>query len=115
MEIELSILKERILASYEESYDLDVAFMKNAVSSDIASMLKRDTDFMYRIHYADAKLREKLIGTMVHSLDSEDEKLSHKAAIDLGNVLWPDKFKAKGEEKNQSLVPDSIILRGKKA
>ena len=52
---------------------------------------------------------------MLSSLDSDDDKLAHKAAIDLGNILWADKFKGKVDDSNKSTVPDSIVLKGKKA
>lgn len=106
--------KEQVLTQYKLSYDLDVAMMKAGLTKDEKDYLTRDEEFMFRIDYANACLRESLIGTMVDNLHSEDPRISHKAALDLGNVLWPEKFKGKQEDdKNKSLVPDKIVLKGK--
>lgn len=106
--------KELVIANYQQSYDLEIAMMKVGLTSDEKKLLLHDESFMYRVSFADSLIREEIIGTMLDSMRSADVKLAQKAAIDLGNILWKDKFKGNADEGNKSQVPDQIILKGKK-
>ncbi len=103
--------KEEVIMQYKLSYDLEIAMMKVDLTSEEKKLLQNDTSFMYRIDYQDSCIRERIMATMIDNLSSPDDKLAQKAAIDLGNVLWKEKFKGK-DEGPKSLVPDTIILKG---
>lgn len=103
--------KEQVLIHYRKSYDLDIAMMKVDLTTEEKKLLLSDPSFMYRVHYADALIREEIVETMVDNMQGGDPKLSQKAAIDLGNILWPDKFKGKDSGPKQ-MVPDTIVLKG---
>lgn len=108
---DLEEIKEEIIIEYISSYDLEIAMMKCNLNSDEKKLLKNDSSFMYRIDYQDALIRETIVTTMVNNLKGPDAKLSQKAAIDLGNLLWKEKFKS-GNEAPKGVVPDNIILTG---
>ena len=103
--------KEAILMQYQGCYDLEVAMLLADLTPNEKQVILRDELFMVRVNFVDAQLRKKLIGTLVDNLDSDDERVAHKAAMDLGNVIWTDKFKGKPEQAAQT-VPDSIVLEG---
>lgn len=104
-------MKEEVVMEYKLSYDLDISMMKCNLTSDEKKLLKNDSSFMYRIDYEDALIRESIISTMVTNLRGSDAKLSQKAAIDLGNILYKEKFKS-GNEAPKGQVPDNIVLVG---
>jgi len=112
--LELEEKKEMVILQYTLSYDIDIAMMKCDLTTKEKKLMLNDTTFVYRIAYEDALIREKLIGRMTESLESADDKLAHKAAIDLGNILWPAKFKSKDDGSAKAIIPDIIILKGKK-
>lgn len=103
--------KEQVVMQFVLSYDLDIAMIKVDLTEDEKKLLLKDEAFMYRIKFQEASLKENIVKTMVTNLHSDDAKLSQKAAIDLGNILWKDKFKGK-EEESKFQVPDSIVLVG---
>ena len=103
--------KEMVIIQYQLSYDLDIAMTKVDLTEDEKALLKRDKSFLYRIEYQDALIREKIISTMLDNLDTPDPRISQKAAIDLGNLLWKEKFKGSDDNKGV-VVPDTIILEG---
>ena len=103
--------KEEVVMEYKLSYDLDIAMMKCRLTPDEQKLLKNDDSFMYRIQYEDALIREGIISTMVTNMRGPDAKLSQKSAVDLGNILYKEKFKA-GNEAPKGIVPDKIILVG---
>ena len=53
--------KESVIIEYTKSYDLDIAMMKCDLTTDEKKLMQNDTSFMYRISYADAIIREKII------------------------------------------------------
>lgn len=103
--------KEEVIMEYKLSYDLEIAMMKCQLNSAEQKMLKHDDSFMYRIGYEDALIREGIISTMVTNMRGPDAKLSQKSAMDLGNILYKEKFKS-GNEAPKGMVPDKIILVG---
>lgn len=103
--------KELVIANYIMSYDLEIAMLKVGISPEEKKLLLNDTSFMYRVSFQDALIREKIIETMVGNMKIGPGPLSQKAAVDLGNILWKDKFKDKGDEP-KGQVPDRIILVG---
>lgn len=103
--------KEIAVEAYSRSYDLDIAFTTAEFTSEERAMLQRDTTFMSRINYIDAKLKEEMIETMLSNMREGKPELAQKAANDLGKIIWPEKFSGKvPEPKGQ--VPDSIVLKG---
>ncbi len=104
--------KERVIMQYMLSYDIDIAMMKVGITSEEQKLLKSDTSFMYRINFQDATLKEDIVTTMHDNMKNGDGKLSQKAAIDLGNIMWPEKFKNKGDNEPVHNIPDKIILTG---
>ncbi len=104
--------KEQIIMQYMLSYDIDIAMLQAGITVSEKSLLIRDEAFMYRINFQDAKIKEDIISTMTDNMRNGDPKLSQKAAIDLGNILWPEKFKTKGDENKGLIIPDTIILTG---
>ena len=107
---DMEVVAEMVVIEYSKSYDLDIAMMKVEVSKEEKELLIKDADFMYRIEYEDATIREDIIKTMVHNM-RYDQRNSQKAAIDLGNILYKSKF-SKKEEEQKSVVPDTINLVG---
>ena len=103
--------KEMVIMQYQLSYDLDIAMVKVDLTEDEKALLKRDKSFLYRIEYQDAMIKEKIVTTMLDNLDTPDPRISQKAAIDLGNLLWKERFKGSDDNKRQ-IVPDTIILEG---
>ena len=101
---------ELVVMEYSKSFDLDIAMMKVEVSKEEKEVLLKDVDFMYRIEYEDAVIREDIIKTMVNNM-RHDQKNSQKAAVDLGNILYKSKFSKKDEEV-KGVVPDTINLVG---
>lgn len=105
--------KELVLDNYSKSFDLEVAMMKVGLDADEKKLMQNDESFMYRVRYADATVREEIIGKMTTAMRDDDIRVGVKAAIDLGNLIWRDKFKAKEDDGKNHQVPDSIILVGK--
>jgi hypothetical protein len=108
---DIEVLKEEVVIEYLGSYDLEIAMMKCNLTSDEKKLLKDDASFMYRIDYQNALIREDIVTVMIVNLKGPDAKLSQKAAIDLGNLLWKEKFKTNNEAP-KGVVPDSIVLVG---
>jgi len=106
--------KELVLMHYRLSYSLDIAFMMAGIDDDEKKLLLADDSFMFRVAFEDAQVRQKIMVTLLNCMQSPDEKLARTAAMDLGKLLDKERFSGK-EETNPSLVPDSIILRGKEA
>ena len=104
-------ITEQVILEYTLSYDLDIAMMKCQITIDEQKLLKNDTSFMYRIDYHDALIRESIMSTMIINMRGPDAKLAQKAANDLGNILYKEKFKT-GNEAPKGQVPDNIILVG---
>lgn len=104
--------KELVIANYVQSYDLEIAMMKVDLTSDEKQLLLNDTSFMYRVNYQNSLVREEIISTMIDNMRHGKGPLSQKAAVDLGNILWTDKFKGKPEGPKNT-VPDKIVLVGK--
>ena len=104
--------KEIVISNYQLSYDLDIAMMKAGLTTEEKKLCKNDQSFMFRVNYQDALIRETIIKTMVANVESFDSKLAQKAAVDLGNILWKEKFKSK-DEGPKTEVPDNIVLKGK--
>lgn len=102
--------KELVIENYRMSYDLDIAMLKVGLTDDEKKLLLNDTSFMYRINYQDALIREDIMATMLSNMHNRGP-ISQKAALDLANVLWADKFKNK-ESGPPSIIPDKIILKG---
>jgi len=107
--------KEQVILQYTLSYDIDIAMTKVDLTPDEKKMLLRDEDFLYRLNYQDALIRERIVSTMLENLTAGDPRLTQKAAIDLGNLLWKEKFKSTESTSTKNQVPDTIILKGKKA
>jgi len=105
--------KELVVMHYRDSYDLEIAMMLAELTEPEKQFIKRDASFMYRISYEDAKIKKKIIGVLLSSMDSEDEKLARTAAVDLGKILDKERFVG-GQEKPKGTVPDIINLVGKK-
>ena len=103
--------KEQVVMQYTMSYDLDIAMTMIDLTEEEKQTLLKDQSFMFRIAYQDASIRQKVVSTMIANLDSENEQLSQKAAIDLGNILYKAKF-SKKEEAIKMIVPDKIVLVG---
>lgn len=108
----LDQLKEEIIMHYKLSYDLDIAMMKCQVDKETQKVLKKDKDFMFRINYEDALLQENIVSTLRHSMNSEDDKLAHRAAIDLGNLYYKKRFREKDDD-TRAAIPSTIILKGR--
>ena len=108
----LETKQEEVIINYKLSYDLDIAMLKAEVTPAEQKVLLRDESFMYRIAFEDAMIQEKIVKTMITNMTMfDDPRISQKAAIDLGNLLYKKKFKATDETvKNQ--VPDKIVLSG---
>lgn len=105
--------KEEVLIHYRKSYDLEIAMMKVDLNTNEKNLLLHDSSFMYRIAYADAIIREEIVDVMTNNLRSSDDKLTQKAALDLGHLLWKEKFKGGGGAPK--MVPDVINLVGVEA
>lgn len=106
--------KEVVIMHFEKSYDLENAMMLAQLTSDEKSMLKRDTSFQFRIDYILSKVREEIVQTLLECMRGPDLKLARTAGVDLGKILWGEKFNGKTEEGNKNLVPDTIVLKGAK-
>ena len=104
-------LKEQVILEYILSYDLDIAMMKCQLTTDEQKLLKNDDSFTYRVEYHDALIREDIMSTMIVNMRGPDAKLAQKAANDLGNILYKEKFKTNNEAP-KGQVPDSIVLVG---
>ena len=111
--MDIDELKERVVEHFVRSYDLETAMMKADLTTEEKSMLQRDTSFMFRIDYLMAEVRENIVTTMVDNMNGHDEKLAQKAAVDLGKILWAEKFSGKPEAP-KGQVPDTIVLKGAK-
>ncbi len=107
----LDEIKEQVVMQFRLSYDLDIAMIKVDLTEDEKKLLLKDESFMFRIKFQEASLRESIITTMIDNLKNGDPKLSQKAAIDLGNIMWKEKFKGKDEE-TKGQVPDKIVMVG---
>ena len=106
--------KELTLQYYKLSYSLDTALLMADVSKAEQSLLKNDEEFLYRIQYEDATIRQTLFTTLLNGVTSSDEKHARNCALDLAKILDSDRFNGK-VEKVKTIVPDSINLVGKKA
>ncbi|RLI52340.1 MAG: hypothetical protein DRP09_18135 [Candidatus Thorarchaeota archaeon] len=104
-------LIELVVIEYSKSYDIDIAMLKAEVSDEDRAILEKDSDFLYRIAYEDALIRETIIENMVKNVKSSNPQLSQKAAVDLGNILYKSKF-SKKDEPMKLIIPDKIVLVG---
>ncbi len=107
----LEDLVEEIVMEYAKSFDLDVAMMICEVTPEEKAILIKDKDLLFRLEYHDAKIRAKIIDTMIKNMDLAKGPLSQKAAVDLGNILYKEKF-SKKELDIKLTVPDTITLVG---
>ena len=65
---------------------------------------------MFSIEFADALLREDIIMTFKDGMTSEDPRIAMSAAKDLNALV----FKKDDDDKGTGIIPDMIILKGKK-
>jgi len=103
--------KEEVIGHYKKSYDLETAMMRADLTTDEKKMLQRDTSFLFRLDYITSELRESIVSTMINNMRSENENLSQKAAVDLGKILWKEKFGI-NEPTPKGMIPDQIIMTG---
>jgi len=108
----LEELMEEVIMQYTQSYDLDIAMLKADVSMLDQKIMLSSESFMFRVKFQDAIIKEKIMKPMLRNLDSVNPSVSQKAAIDLGNIIYKERF-GKQEEEAKSLVPDSIVMVGK--
>lgn len=107
-------LQEDVLINYRRSYDLDIAFLKAGAAKEQKEALLQDKEFMFRVKFADADLKERIVDQLRDAMASEDEKLAYKAAVDMGTLFYRERFK--NEQNNADIrVPDKIILKGRRA
>lgn len=104
--------KELVIANYKLSYDLDIAMLKVDVTEDEKKLMLHDSSFLYRVEYEKAIARELVVSTMFANMMLKGP-ISQKAAVDFGNLIWPEKFKGK-DTGPVVTIPDTIILKGKK-
>lgn len=102
---------EEVLMQYKLCYDLDIAMTMSELTSDEIKYLKNNDSFMYRIEYENAVIRQDIMTVMKNNMKGPDDKLAQKAAVDLGNLLWKERFKTNSEAP-KGIIPDSISLIG---
>lgn len=84
--------KERIIASFRESFDKDMAYKKLGVTEEERAMLDMDTEFQNRIEFILIEERESIIRKFRNFSISENEQVAFKATEALGKILYPSFF-----------------------
>lgn len=84
--------KERIIASFRESFDKDMAYKKLGVTEEERAMLDMDTEFQNRIEFILIEERESIIRKFRNFSISENEQVAFKATEVLGRILYPSFF-----------------------
>lgn len=101
-------LQELVLGSYAKHLDIDIAFLKHAVSDEDREVIEADEVFRHRIALIDADLQEELISDL---LDLKRSSLSDSVRLnairDLGQLFYAKRFK---ETKQPILAANSIMI-----
>lgn len=86
--------KEIVYRSYSVTLDIELAYKKADVSEAEIEKIEADEEFQYRLAISEAELKEGLISKLKSIAD--DDKVNHKtklqAIVELGNILYDDKF-----------------------
>lgn len=85
--------KERIVQSYQHSFDKDMAYMSMGVSEEERLFLEQDEAFQNRLSIVLMQEKERIISKLRGFMDCEDIKISFQATTDLGKILYPEFFK----------------------
>ena len=84
--------KERIIASFRESFDKDMAYKKLGVTEQERVILDTDAEFLNRIEFILIEERESIIRRFRKFQDAENEQVAFKATEALGKMLYPSFF-----------------------
>jgi hypothetical protein len=104
---------ELVFSTYTDSLDLDIAFLKHAISRDEQKEMLNDSSFMRRIEIYDCMFQEELIvdlRNLAKTANSDAVRLS--SIKELGQIFYKKKFNEKKNDNFTGLVPDKVVLAG---
>lgn len=91
---DLTEKKELILQSYAETFDRTMAYARVGLTDEEIGELDLDEDFQFRLSLRLIAERESILRRLRNLSESGDEKISFRATIELGKILYPEAFSA---------------------
>lgn len=82
--------KERIVESYREAFDKNMAYRKVGVTPEEKIELEKDEEFQSRLQFLLFEERERIIRRFQNLAISDNEQVALKANTELGKMLYPD-------------------------
>ena len=84
--------KEIIVGCYQATYDLELAYLKAAVTEPERATLDADRQFQQRLLYFWIQRKEETVRNLEKFMKSANEQISFKATIEMGKYIYPEFF-----------------------
>jgi hypothetical protein len=88
----LSEKKEVIVGCFRNTYDLELSYLKAAVTDEERASLDEDTEFQQRLLYFWILKKEETVKKLEGLMQSANEQISFKATVELGKYIYPEFF-----------------------
>ena len=88
--VDIAEKKERILLSFREAFDKEMAYRKLGVTQAEKDLLDGDAEFQDRLMFILIEERERIIRRFQNLAISENEQVALKANTELGKMLYPE-------------------------
>ena len=98
--------KEIALASYSKTFDILSAYKKANLSDEEIKLLSSDPEFQARMDYFLILEQERIVTALKTLSESENEVVKLKSVLELGKILYPQKFISAFEDKPQKIEVD---------
>ena len=85
--------KELIANSFRRSFDRDMSYQRNGLSTEEIEELNKDEAFQLRLAGLLIGEKEKIIEKLRGFMDAEDERIAFNATTEYGKILYPEMFK----------------------
>lgn len=97
--VNLEEKKELVVEAYQRSFDLDLSYLKSGINDDERKLLNQDSDFQERLQYFLIEEKERIFSTLRALILCGDDKTALKATIELGKMIYPNRFVEGYDEK----------------
>lgn len=104
--------KERVLAYYQECFNLESAFALANISEDTKYILLDDPTFMSRLTYYKQKETGEMIKKIKECMNSKDERIRLQACDRMSKILDYDKLTTNKQQLVDTTKPSNITIDG---
>lgn len=102
--------KELVLGTFRSLLDLGASYTLHQLSPEEIKQLDEDDSFQARVKFYEIIRKQEIIQNLITLSGSENEKIALSATMELGKIIYPEKFNVKvGKEEDKKDLPPITI------